>query len=358
MKTQHHVSALIGILLTAAAFSCRQAEPTGSSPDPKVPVVLSHVSVEELSRPIHTYGRLAAKEEVRLSFKIPGIIDKISAEEGRSVQKGQVLARLNLSEIESQVSQARSGMEKAKRDLERVRNLYREKAATLEQLQNVETAYEVAKSRLEAAEFNLRYAVIRTPANGKILKRLAEENELVGVGTPIFFLALTDGDWIVRAGISDRDLVRVRKGDPASVTFDAYPEEPFEARLEEIVESADPMTGTYEVELRILPQKKRLVSGFTAEVDIFPSEKKTYSVVPIDSLVEAEGQRAFVFTVNKDNTSVTKHPVRIGFLFKDKAAVLSGLEGIEKVVTEGAPYLAEKSKVEIVASSGLQKEKD
>lgn len=358
MKKQHYASAFLGIILLTAALSCRQTETTGSAAEHHVPVVLAPVSVEELSRPIHTYGRLAAKEEIKLSFKVPGIIEEMPAEEGQSVRKGQVLARLNLSEIEAQVSQARSGLEKAKRDLERVRNLYREKAATLEQLQNTETAYEVAESLLKAAEFNLRYAVIRAPSDGKILKRLAEENELVGAGTPVFFMALTGGDWIIRAGISDKDLVRVEKGDPAAVTFDAYPGETFAARLTEIVESADPMTGTYEVELQMIPPNKRLVSGFTAEVDIFPSDKKMYAVVPIDSLVEAEGRRAYVFSVGEDGASVIKHPVRIGFLFEDKAAVLSGLEDIETVVTEGAPYLTETSKVKITQSSGRFKEKD
>jgi RND family efflux transporter MFP subunit len=304
-----------------------------------------------MSKPIHTHGRVSPKKEIKLSFKIGGIIRNIYADEGQAVKKGQLLARLDLSEIQSQVQQARSAFEKAQRDLERAEDLHKEKAVTLEQLQNVKTAFDVAQSQLNAAEFNLRYAEIHAPSEGRILRRLMEENEMVSAGMPIFFFASTTGDWIVRAGVSDRDLVRLRLDDPAMVRFDAYPEEKFQAAVSEIVESADPMTGTYEVELKVEAENKKLVSGFVAQVDISPTEKKTYAVIPVQAMVDAEGRKAFVFTVDESTNRAKRIPMTIGFLFEDKVAVASGLEGISHVVTEGAPYLIEGTAVEIVPVS-------
>jgi len=241
---------------------------------------------------------------MKLSFKISGIIRKIYADEGMSVRKGQILAMLDLSEINSQVKQAQSAFEKARRDLERVESLYQKKAATLEQYQNVQTAFQVAQSRLNAAEFNLRYSEIRAPSRGRILKRLMEENELAGAGMPVFFFASTEQDWIVRVGVSDRDLVRLRLDDPALVAFDAYPGEKFKAKVTEIVESADQMTGTYEVELKVDPAGKRLVSGFVAKVDIIPSLERTYYVIPIEALVEGNGRSGYVFAVDTGEANV------------------------------------------------------
>ncbi|MBU4330524.1 MAG: efflux RND transporter periplasmic adaptor subunit [Acidobacteria bacterium] len=334
----------MGLLLTA----CRTEEKAEDKIRTVPRVKTVRVEIRELSKPIHTYGRVASKKEIRLSFKIGGIIQTIAVEEGQTVKKGRILARLNLAEIRSQVEQARSSAEKAGRDLERIKSLYEEKAATLEQYQNTQTYARVAQSQLQAAEFNLRHAEIRAPSDGRILKRLMEENEMTGPGSPVFFFASLDRDWIIRVGVSDRDLVRLTLGDEAVVTFDAYPESTFKAEVSEIVESADPMTGTYEVELRLAAADKKLVSGFIAEVVLSPSATRLFSLIPVEALVRAEGVSGRVFTVDPDSGIVAGRTVTIAFLFDRFAAVSEGLEGTPLVVTDGASTLTDGQMVEIV----------
>ena len=151
------------VLVLILSTSCRSPE-EDIQKDLRISVLLAPVEQRELAEPLRTFGRLAAPREIKLSFKIGGIIEEILVSEGQRVQKGQVLARLNLSEIGSQVQQARSVFDKAQRDFKRVDNLYQEKAATLEQHQNVQTALQVAQAQLDMAEFNLRYAEIRAPS--------------------------------------------------------------------------------------------------------------------------------------------------------------------------------------------------
>ena len=334
------------VLVLILSTSCRSPE-EDIQKDLRISVLLAPVEQRELAEPLRTFGRLAAPREIKLSFKIGGIIEEILVSEGQRVQKGQVLARLNLSEIGSQVQQARSVFDKAQRVFKRVDNLYQEKAATLEQHQNVQTALQVAQAQLDMAEFNLRYAEIRAPTNGKILKKLMEENEMTGPGIPLFFFASTERGWIVRAGVSDRDLVRIRINDPSTIRFDPYPDTIFEGRVAEIVEAADPWTGTFEVEVSIDAQGKRLVSGFVAEVDIFPSSKTSYAVIPVDALVEADKNRGYVYTVDEETKTAKRIPVIVGFLFGESVAVESGLEEIEKVVTVGVPYLTDGIEVRV-----------
>ena len=352
MKKSASLMVCLGFTLLIFSAGCRPREEEITR-EMEIPVRLVSVEGKEMAREVHTYGRASSKKEIKLSFKTSGIIQDIFVDEGQLVKSGQLLAQLDLSEIESQVKQAQSAFEKAQRDQERVANLYSEKAATLEQFQNIQTAFQVAESRLVAAKFNLRHSKIHAPARGRILKRLVEENEIVGAGMPVFFFASAEKDWIVRVGVSDRDLVRLRLRDPAVVTFDAYAGEKFEAYVAEIVESADPMTGTYEVELRISPGDKRLVSGFVAKVDIFPTAKKFYSIIPVNALVEAEGNRGFVFTVDRNTLVARRIPVRIGFLFAEKVAVESGLEKVQEVVTEGALYLGEGKEVIVMEERKL-----
>jgi hypothetical protein len=112
------------------------------------------------------------------------------------------------------------------------------------------------------------------------------------------------------------------------------------------------MTGTYEVELKVDAMDKKLVSGFVAQVDISPSSKEMYTVIPIEAMVEADGRQGFVFTVDESTNRARRIPMTIGFLFENKVAVASGLENITFVVTEGAPYLIEGTQVTIVESEG------
>jgi RND family efflux transporter MFP subunit len=347
MNTKIYPIIFLATVLLISNIHCRKEEEQLQRAE-VVYVKTAPVEQKEMSQNIHTHGRVSSKKEIKLSFKINGIIRNIYVDEGEAVKKGQLLARLDLSEIESQVEQARSAFEKVGRDLKRAEDLHKDKAVTLEQLQNIQTAHQVAKSQLEVAEFNLRYAEIHAPANGRILRRLMEENEMVSAGMPIFFFASTDRDWIVRAGVSDRDLVRLRLNDSAVLQFDAYPGQTFHARVSEIAESSDPMTGTYEVELKVDAMDKKLVSGFVAQVDISPSTKEMYSIIPIEAMAEADGRQGFVYTVDTSTNRARRIPMTIGFLFEDNVAVASGLEDISFVVTEGAPYLVEGTQVKIV----------
>lgn len=323
----------------------------------RIPVQIIMVEQIKMAKKIHTFGRLSSEKEIKLSFKTGGIIKKIYVDEGHKVKKGQILASLDLSESKAQVNQVQSAFLKAERDLNRVEQLYKEKAATLEQYQDVKTSFNIAESRLKIAEFNLRFSEIHAPVDGTILKRLMEEDELAAAGYPVFLLAATGNDWIVRAGISDKDLVRIQMMDPATIEFDAYPGIKFQAVVTEIAESSDPRSGTYEIELKLEPSGKKMATGFVAEIDIIPSQKETYPVIPIDALVEAEGNRGYVYTI-KNNTHALRLPIEIAFVFENKIAVSSGLEGIETVVTEGAPYLQDGIEVKIVQSDFREKQKN
>jgi membrane fusion protein, multidrug efflux system len=88
---------------------------------------------------IRTNGLLANEDEIRLSFKVGGVIRRLSVTEGEQVRKGQKLAEIEQAEIDAQVEQAAQAQEKARRDLERGERLYADKVISLEQLQDLRT---------------------------------------------------------------------------------------------------------------------------------------------------------------------------------------------------------------------------
>ena len=133
---------------------------------------------------------------------------------GDIVRKGQLLAELKRAEVDATVAQAAEGVEKARRDLERARQLRIDEVATEEQVQDLTTAYNVARSNVDAARFNARFARIEAPADGIVFERMVEDGELVQPGQPVIVLGSTASGWVVRVGLADRDVVRVESVRP------------------------------------------------------------------------------------------------------------------------------------------------
>jgi RND family efflux transporter MFP subunit len=351
MKKQNQYVIATFALLAAGLFlviaGCGTSEANSNAVEA---VAVRTVKVEKanIAQPIRATGVLSGKAESKLSFKIGGIVDRIVVSEGQSVRRGQLLATLKLAEINAQVHQAQNAFDKAARDLQRVQNLYRDSVATLEQFQDATTGYEVAKSSLEIAKFNWQYASIYAPANGKILKRFAEVNELVSPGTPVLLMRNAQDGWVLKTGLADRDVVRVAIGDTARLTFDAYPNQIFSATVSEISGTASPMTGTYEVELRVEPaEDTAFLSGMIAKAEISPSKKSRVSLVPIESLVEADGMRGSVYMISPSHAA-KKVSVAVAFIHGNQAAIAAGLDGIDEVITDGAAYLNDGDAIKIV----------
>jgi membrane fusion protein, multidrug efflux system len=328
---------ILGLLLYPL-LSCRDKAPDAVPERSRVRVTA--IRNEKMILPVTASGIVVPAHEIKLSFKTGGIIARIAVDEGSRVSRGDVLATLNLLEIESQVDQVTNGYEKAVRDYNRARNLYADSVATLEQLQNAETAVKVSKAALEAADFNLEHSRIISPENGTILKRLAETNEIIAPGYPVFVLGTSGKGWKIRTGLADRNFVRIRVGDSARVTLDAYPGKLFRAEVARVSEAANPLTGTYEIELNLQPTELKLASGFVANLEIFPAKSESCLLIPAQSLVEADGNSAFIFTID-DSLKAKKVKVTIVRIYQSSVAI-SGLPGTEdRIITEGAAFLSD-----------------
>jgi multidrug efflux system membrane fusion protein len=339
------------LLIAALVIACgeketKKQETSSSIEETLIPVQLSKIESVNRSESIVASGLMASSEEAKLSFKIGGIIQSIYVKEGQKVRKGQVLAALNMTEIDAQVSQAKYSVEKAERDFKRVESMYKDTAATLEQMQNATTGFDVAKQSLQIAQFNRSYAQITSPIEGAVIKKMANEGELTGPGTPILFLTSNrQSDWVVRIGVSDKDWARLKVGDKATVTLDAYPTETFTGSVTKLAPAADPMNKLYEIEVRIGSNGKRFASGLFAKVELKPVQNRTYTMVPIEAIVEGNGKDAFVYVLDDSRKKVKRMPIQIGFVDGDKVLVTNGLTNISEVVTSGSAFLTETSSV-------------
>lgn len=340
---------LTGLAIAIIIAGCNGRSQTVAIADEAIAVKVQTVTTTSYAPVLKYSGSMASTAEARLSFKIGGIISKIYVKEGDGVVKGQLLATLDLTEINAQVQQASQGVEKVQRDAGRIKNLYNDTVATLEQVQNANTQVQVAEESLRIARFNQQYAQIRATENGTILKKIMNEGEMAAPGTPVFMISGTAGnDWVIRFGVSDKDWAVLKKGDKADVEIDAYPNKTFTGIITEIAQGADAASGTYEIEVKVLPNGARFATGLFSTVQLQSTAQQTVTLVPIEALSEANDKTGYVYTVNADGKTVTKNKVTIAFLENNQAAIISGLDNVHEVITQGVGYLTDNSSVKII----------
>jgi RND family efflux transporter MFP subunit len=299
MLTSFKNSLILGLIITTV-FACgkKKTDKKTIADNETVAVKLVDVSNANSTEPIKASGLISSLHEARLSFKTGGIIEKIFVKEGQNIAKGQLLATLNLTEINAQVSQAQENVSKIERDLKRVNALYRDSVATLEQVQNLTTALSVAKQSLQIAQYNQGYSKIYAPTNGVVVKKMMNEGELASSGSPVFFVnAAGANDWVVKVGIADKDWTRLKLGDKAEISLDAFPDVKFLANVTTLSQGADQASGLYQAELKISTQGKKMATGLFAKALIYPSIKYQYASVPVDAIIEGNGDQAFVYVV-------------------------------------------------------------
>jgi len=343
-QTQVIAVSLVAVqTLAAAACSHQQAQRPARGP---VTVRVAPVRIERASPPITATGTLALKDEVPLSFKVGGVVARVFVDEGQPVRRGQTLATLEMAEIEAAVTRARSAAEKADRDLARARRLYADSVVTLEQEQNAETGREVAEADLQTATFNRIHATIVAPAAGIVLHRSADPGQIVQAGAPVVVLGSRSRGSVVRMGLADRDAVRVHRGDPAEVRFEAIPGREFHGQVSQIAAASDPATGTFDVEVTIA-STTALASGLVGKVEIRPAGDQPVAIIPVECLLDADGTNATVFAVSADGQRAQRRTVVVSFLDGDRAAVSSGLDGVREVVIDGIANLQNGDTVRI-----------
>jgi membrane fusion protein, multidrug efflux system len=342
-------AALAAFALPMLTSGCRAGsaqEAEGMSHDP-VSVRAAPVERTSVTRPIEATGTFGPKDEIALSFKIGGVVDRVAVDAGATVHSGQVLASLDLREIDATLSKARTADAKAARDLERARRLYEDSVATLSQYQDAETAATMARADLDAAAFNRAHAVIVAPVDGVILGRSVEPGENVAPGALALLLGSRARGAVMRVGLADRDVVRIARGDSAVVRFDARPGRCFRGRVTEIGAAASPGTGTYAVEI-LLADAGSLSAGMVGDAEIYPDAGAPTAMVPVEAILEADGDQATAFVLSADGRHAERRRVTVAFLEGDRVAVTSGLENVASVVTDGAAWLDDGEAVRVI----------
>ena len=349
------VCSAILLALSACHSNTSTTDPI-PSPEKAIPVTVMSLLQQGSSRTITASGHFTTDDETILSFKVGGIVSSVLVREGDYVRKGQLLATLDVTEIEAQVQQAELLFEKSQRDYNRAAQLFADSVATKEMMQNAQTGLDIATQQLKAARFNLGTAVIKAQGNGYVLRKFVQTGQIVGAGTPILMTNNAgNSEWMLRVSLSDKDWGLLKVGDKAAVTTDVQEGAALQAYVSHKMEGADPTSGAFIVEVKLKgAAPKYLATGLFGKVTIFPSNESQMWELPYEAVLDGHAKEGFVF-VTSDQKTAQRIKVEIADIRKDKILVSGGLEDATHLIVSGSAYLRDGATISIIeATSSLQ----
>ncbi|MBE9468903.1 MAG: efflux RND transporter periplasmic adaptor subunit [Bacteroidetes bacterium] len=330
-----------------ALTSCTSEENETEKQDVKqaVPVKTAMVNSQSVAKTIEYTASLIPFEEVYLAPATPGKIKKINVEIGDHVSKGQIVATMDPTTLES----ARLNLINFKTNFKRLETLKKTNTIAEQQYDQVKTAYEAAKV---SYKFLLDNTEIKAPFDGVISGKYFEDGEnfsgapntKAGKSAIVTIVQIKQLKALV--GLSATYFPETKKGMKVNIMSNIYPGEIFKGEIYNIYPTIDNATKTFTVEVKINNYDLKLRPGMFAKMQL-DMGKGDAILVPMIALIKQTGTDDMYLFVNENNVAVRKS-VKTGRIFDDKTEIMEGIKVGDEIVVEGQNKLQNQTPITII----------
>lgn len=348
---------MLAIPLVAFLGGCKGE--AGTEKEAVRPVKVAIVETGSGARTLTYSGVVKPRIESAVGFRVAGKIVERSVNIGDRIEVGQVIARLdetdlNLAENSARatVASAKSRRDVANDNLERAKVLLPKAIISQAAYDTRRNELDAAAAALESAEAQLRqaanavgYATLKADKAGIVTAVTGEPGQVVSAGQAVITLA-DAGETEIAIAVPETDSGRLAVGQNAKVTLWAGPQVSTPGRIREIGGQADAASRTYAVRIAVDGPPKSMRLGMTASVAMRLEEDAAPAVVPLTALSEDSGNPV-VFVVDPVAKAVRKTPVEIARVTGDGVQVSGGLQSGDVVVTAGVQFLRDGMRVRL-----------
>jgi HlyD family secretion protein len=380
-KRKRKITIFTVIFLVLAIGGTVAIKGNGKEKPPESPVKTGKAEVADVQVKVTEVGTVEPEVKVDVKSAISGKVIEIIHRDGDVVKSGTVLARVepdlnqaqSLADTKNSVASAAIRFQDAKKKFDDNNKLFSQGLLAPSQHRDVETEYLEARQEFEktrekyalveksgipisqsAADF--RGSNVVAPMDGVVLTKNVEIGESITSGVSSFnagtvlFTVADVSRMIVKAGVNEVDIGKIRVGMPVKVTLDAYPKVAFQGRIDRIAPAVrlDDKVRVFDVEIRLDAQGRELRSGMTANIEVLGEQKQKVLTVPVESIFKRDDQevvyvkKAIDPKMIEDDAKQKKTPEQLKQAEKDAWKKFFD----KRVVTTG---LADNAKVEILA---------
>lgn len=358
-KLYYSLAVMVVIICLAGGALWQKSHRAALSADAKIPLVRTMTVGTAGTALSYTYpGEVRGRYESQLAFQVGGKISKRSVELGSVVQAGDVLMQLDPQDVRqavngnsAQLAASQAALTLAESNLARYRQLYAQSAVSLAQLDQYQSAYDVALAavRQAAAQYEqgankLDYTLLYADQPGVVAAINAETGQVVAAGQTVLTI-VQNGQREIEISVPENRLAEVRQAGQCQVTLWALPNVSIDGSVREIAPVASSTARTYKVRIALANPPPAVKLGMTAAVTVTAAGQQAAISIPRAAVYQTDDvPRVWVV---KDNT-VFLRPVTVGVGGGDTILVLAGLQAGETIVTAGVHKLREGQQIRLV----------
>jgi RND family efflux transporter MFP subunit len=303
-------------------------------------------------------GLVEASEKADLSFLVAGQLIEFPVKEGETVKKGQLIARLDPTDYEIAVGEAKSRNEQTHAQLERTTKLLAKQFASQKEYDAWKTAADVAEAKLKLAQQNVKYTKLFASFSGEIAKKYVENFQNVLAKQQIVRLQNRE---VIDIKVQIPESLVIRSGRIQNGVFEAEfetaPGARYKVKVKEVSPQANPETQTYSVTFTLPnPKDLNIFPGMTAVIHakfqfIKGTEEKIFTI-PMSAVFSNKTGTSYVWVILPSTHTLKKQEVKVSRLAEKGAVITAGLSPGQDIVAAGAEFVKEGMKVKPFVDSG------
>lgn len=329
---------------TSCSNDAQSKSPEEEEEAPAVPVEAATVETGEITAFYTGTASLEAEEEALVVAKTGGVVMEVLTEEGRYVEEGQALARLDDERLKLELSRAESALARLTQEYERNEELFQKSLISAVEYERIKSDYETQKAARDLAQLEVTYATVRAPFSGIVSERLIKKGNMVATHAPTF--RLTDFDPLLAVmHVPERELNKLRIGQSAELRLDALSGEAFPGVIKRISPIVDPTTGTFKVTIEVRDRSRQLKPGMFGRIRIVYDTREDVLLVPKEAIL-AEDDESSVYVIR--DSMAYRQVVETGYSNDTDMEVVSGINAGDLIITTGQNSLRDSSKVEVI----------
>lgn len=275
---------------------------------------------------VYASGTVEATVMLPVAPRVGGRLLVLNSDEHVRVRKGQVLARLEDTDVKSNIAQLQANAVFAKNDLDRYARLHRENAIAVQIYDRALASWEAAAAAVRQAKAQAGYMTLLAPADCEVIQRDGEIGQYIAANVPIFWLSCHP-QLRISALADEEDVSLLHPGQAVLIRADAFPRRVFQSRVTEITPKGDAIGRSYRVRIE-LPADTPLQIGMTTESNIIVRKNDRAILVPAKAIAADHVWRIA-------NGMAVWTPVVSGAKDNDWVEVVDGLEENDTLLTDG-----------------------